>query len=534
MITLPDLTTLDATLVRQAQAMVADRLRAYLPAMDLAQLAVVTQLAVGPIGVLVAAISTELAAQADAMSLKTAAASTTTLDADLVDNILSNFGVVRRTPINAGGRVRLTMSSATPITLPTGTAFVISGYKFVTDRAFSARAPSDPTTSATDITLTPTAVGTYYWAIDVTSDEVLSTPVRAGDVASPLVPITGLVTAVAEIDFFTGVAAETTAELLQSIQDGIAVPTAGTARGLVSLVRQVVPAAAASVVGYGDPEQTRYHADLPGVGGSRVDVYVRTADVPETASVTKSATCVGGNFAGQTVWQVGLLRTDLPGFYEIVGIKPVTSASADFGVEPLSVSYGADPNGEVDVRIAQQATYSCYQTAVVQFPGPTGAAGDKQDFVVTATKQGQLSAINVALLDRDVRPEGVDILVHGAVPCYVTLDATVKLVGQATGDATSVVNALAKAVNQLSFVDELSTEEVATRIAGQLPAGHLLVSLTGLGRIVRPDRAEVIVRGPHRLTVPDQAALGVSFRTVAFFADPADVIVNFETQRSAS
>lgn len=532
MIELPDLTTLDADAVRQAQAMVADRLAQLMPAVDVRR-GVVADLVVGPIGILVAAISAELDDARVSMSLKTASAASTTLDADLIDNILSNFGVVRRTPLNAGGSIRLTMSSATPITLPTGTAFIISGYRFVTDRAFSARSPSDPTVSDTDITLVAASDGTYYWSIEVTSDEVLGTPVRTGDRADPLVPITGLVVAVAETDFFTGVAAETVEELLVSIQDGISVPTAGTARGLVSLVREVVPAAAASVVAYGDAEQTRYHEDLPGVGGSRVDVYVRTTELPEISSITKEATCIGPDAAGLTVWQVGLTRDDLPGFYRIVGIKTADSIEEDFGVEPLTLAFGSDPQDEVDIRLSSQASFTRYQTAVVTFSGPVGAIGDKLDFIVTAAQQSDLTAITDALLSRETRPAGVDILVRGAVPCDVQIDATIKISGQASQDRTTVVNVLAKAINGLSFVDELSTDEIATRISGQLPAGHLLVSLSGLGRITRPDRTEAIVRGPRRLIVPDEAALGVSYRTVAFFCDPADIIVNFEVSRSA-
>lgn len=532
MIELPDLTTLDADKVRQAQALVADSLSQWMPGVDVTRGAVADVL-VAPAGELVAAISQEMERIRSSLSLRLAIDSATTLDPDLIDNILSNYGIERRAAVNAGGRLRLIMSSATPVTLPTGTGFIVAGYRFQTDRAFSARSPSDPTISATDIPLTASTDGTYYWLIDVVSADTISIPVRTGDRADALVPVPGLLSARAEADFFTGVSAETAEELVESVQDGIAPPTAGTARGIISLVRKLVPAASASVVEYGDAEQIRYHTDLPGVGGSRVDVYVRTSDLPAIGQVTKSGVCTSVQFDGSTIWQIGLTRDDLPGFYEIVGIKPSNSPTADLGVEPSTYQFGVDVRGEADIRLARHGTFTRYQTAVITFIGPSGIVGERRDFTVSASLQGQLVEIDEYLLSRENRPEGVDILVHGAVPCRVILDATVKISGQAAQDRTTIVNALAKAVNAVSFSDELSTDEIASRIAGQLPVGHTLVSLSGFGRILGLDREEVIATGPRRIIVPDLPARGISYRTVCFFCDPADIIVNFEAARSA-
>ena len=536
----PDLTTLDEDVVQQALDLITQRVGEYSPSVQRKR-GVVREIVLRLHAVLAASTAGVIDEQVDkAGSLLRINEDPSNADPDMVDRLLSNFRVVRREGSNAAGPVTVVVDRLSPLSVPKGTKFESNGLTFTTNAAYAARTSAASVVTATDRLLRPAGGTDYAFTVDVTAEA----PGAAGMLkrGTPLTPqtlIQNYVRAAAGADFSGGVDTETNEELLSRLQEGLADRSSSNRVTISSMVRNEPDFAgvlAVSSVGYGDPEQVRYHSIFPVAHGGRVDVYARTQALPREVKLTKSCSLVEKRAAGG-VWQFSLARDDAPGFYEVRRVV-VSGAdeTAQTGFEVLETVRGFDLAGDgtgftPDVETADEAAFSRYQTATVRFldtdTDVSGTAvGAKADYDAVVSVMPLVAELQSFLGGRDRRPAAADLLVKAPVPMYLTLNLNLyKRSGQEDPDVGAVKTALAAYVNSLGFAGRLDASALAHVVLRNVPDGMTASAVDMFGRIVKPDGTLKYVRSDETLLVPDLTATMVSPRTVAIYLDPDDVSV---------
>lgn len=536
-IPVPPLTTLDQAAVDQTAAYIAQRLAEYDPAVD-ARLGVVHDIVQHLHAVLETAVQTVVDTWGRSNSLLEIEADPAIADAATVDQVLSNYRVERRAGAPAAGQVVVVLDGAVPVTVPRGAVFTARGRRYTADAAYAARTTAAAVLADTDRLLTPSPgqPGRYQFTISVTAaDAGLSGAVRRLTRFAPDFSFPHFADGYAAADFAGGADAESTADLIARLADGAALKTTSSRETTAALVR-TAPAFAAvtgvSEVGFGDPEQTRYHGLLPVAAGGRRDVFVRTAPLPLSVTLEKTAALVSTGSAG-TTWQVSVGAADAPGFYEVTRVAAADADPAAAGFAVAEDVRGVDLTGwdfVPDVETAAEAAYSPFQTAVVRFTDDAPPAGPTMAVTVTVAAMPQIADLQTFLADRARRPAGSDILVRAAVPCFCRVGLAVRpRPGDPSPDATAIAAAVAGAVNDTQFPGLVPASAVLGAAAAVLPAGTAFGAVDLMGRIRRPDgTTRWLPRSGVALEAPAEATRGVSRRTVAFYLDPADVAVAVE------
>jgi hypothetical protein len=537
----PALASLDPAAVATTQAQVAAVLQAAFPGVDLSR-GLFRDLALELGGVLYAALDAVAQRVAASVSLAAIAADPAAADPTLAAAVLANYGITPRAATPAAGTAVVVVAQAIPLVIPAGATFTAGGATFATAGAIAVRTSPATVTGASDVVLAP-AGANFAFAIPVTA----TTPgalgmIKAGTTLSLGFALPGLVAASAAGDFTGGGDAETVAQLLARLQAGIAAPTFSGRGNVAALLGQSGPVPGllgVSVVGAGDPEMLRDQRSIfPVASFGRCDAWVRTATLPAAVPLAKTATYLGPASGGGGLWQFSLAAADAPGFYEVAAIVP---ALAPPGTPPCPVVAdvrGVDTSGggwAPDVVSPLDAAYTAYQAATIRFVDlrtpTTGltANASTAPYAVAVTALPGIAALQAFLGGRDVRPAGGDVLVRAAVPCFCTATVAALVPAQALGsvDPAAVAAAVAAAVNVPAFAGTLYLAALAAAALSALPAGAAIGALEFDGRVRQADGTIAFLRDPlaRRIDAPANPAALTSSRTVAFFLDPADVVV---------
>lgn len=481
-------------------------------------------------------------------SLKQIEADPALADPDLVDDVLSNFGVERQPGTLAAGEVTVVVTDDVTVTIAEGSTWTAGGRSFVAPQVYTAKLEAAQVALSGDRVLTPTADGNWAFTITlVAAAEGEAGNVRKDTLVVPTFVPPNYLTSYAAGDFTGGASAETNAELIGRLQEGIAAEALSNRVNMAAALRAVEAfsrVVTMSIIGHGDPELTRaFHSVLPVALGGRCDWYVRTQQPPLRLVLVKEAVLVEKNADGTGVWQLAVGRADAPGFYEFADIRPASVAEAAGGFTIVEDVRGLDMTGtgfKPDVIDATEAAFTAFSTAVVKFHDTvtqTGslALGDRADYELAAVCQPLIGDIQAHVSGRDVRHYGGDCLVKAPVPCFVALTLTVyKAAGQADPDLAAMKVALAAAVNTVGFVGKLYASQLQGVVYAHLLDGQTASAVDMFGRIRYPDGTEVRLRDAETLTVPDDPDHMVTARTVQFFAVTEDVAVSVVTNTPAA
>jgi hypothetical protein len=390
--------------------------------------------------------------------------------------------------------------------------------------------------------------GTYAFMVDVTAQTIGTDGNLAAfstlTVASPPV---NFVRAYVAASFTGGVDEESTESLQTKLQTGIAHKSLCSRSSIEGVIRADAAYAdivGTSIVGYGDPEQVRYHSIFPVAHGGRVDAYVRTALTTTIVALTKTATLINAD----GTWQVSFTRDEAPGFYEVTKILLPTMATDEDGFELVSDVRGYDSTVTAasiatpgtafipDIEAASEAAYSRYQTAIVQF---LDTATDVAELVVGSSTASYvvyvrllegLDAIQDLLADRAVRSPCGDCLVKAPVPCFTSAVVSInKKSSDDPIDTGAIQQAVIDAINTVGFTGKLPASRVVsaaeTGLAEQGALNSSVAQIALTGRIRRPDGTEVTQTSSTVLSVTDEPTKMVTGRTVAFIAELDDITV---------
>jgi hypothetical protein len=185
-----------------------------------------------------------------------------------------------------------------------------------------------------------------------------------------------------------------------------------------------------------------------------------------------------------------------------------------------------------DIQSTEEAAYTRYQTAVIQFRDDlTNVAamtvGDTAAYSVTLIGLPSIGELQDFLNTSDVRHRAADTLVVAPVPAFVKVAMTVNLKpGVTLTNEDDIKSAVADAVNGVGFSGKLFVSRVYAAVTGLLPEGSMLSNVSLFARVRGPDGTVVHIRAQDVLTVPDTPETRISARTVQFLCEPQDVDLN--------
>lgn len=545
-LTVAQLVDLDASNVRQTQAELAELMQEFNPALDVKR-GVLYDLLFYNSAIYAEKSREEFRRLKRSQSLLAATADPDLAEDDILDAAASNYGISRKDGSQATGDVTVVVSTLSPLTIAAGEIFEAGGKEFQTLTSFAAKTVAATVSASTDRILNPTPDGNYSFTIKVTA-------VAAGEasqiekdtlVIPQNIPIT-FVTAFAAADFTGGRDEETNTELIGRLLEGAAcLALSGDVTMTAALRGQTAFADVldSSVIGLGDPEMLRdQHSIFPGSHGGRVDWYVRSQKTPQLVGVTKTATLVEKTTDGYGIWQFGVARDELPGFYDV---SRIVLASA--GVEATSFAVTSDVRSNdltaldndgflPDLATAAEGAYSRFQSAVIQFKdtetltATLTAGAATADYAVTLRGMPLVAEMQDWVSSRSVRNRAGDALIKAPIPCFLRVSFTIHLApGQATPDTSAIADDLASRVNTYGFTGRLPASALADVIHGRLSGIAHVNAIDLLGDIRRPDGVIRRVHSTEVLVVPDEPTAMVTGRTVGFVLTPNDVAISVTT-----
>jgi len=475
-------------------------------------------------------------------------------DDTIVDVALSNFRITREPGTAASGTITIVLNALVPVVIPADNQFSSGGIIFTPGLAYAARLSADTATTATDRVLRPVGDGTYAFSIPVTAQDTGSAGMlRRGAGLTTLDPIPYFNRAFAESDFTGGFDPETNAEMIARLQSGLAAQ-AWSNRVTIDASIRAMPEFARilqmSIIGAGDAEMLRdKHTIMPIANFGRVDLYVRTQDLPlsqaiydpPTSSVpaptTKTATLIQKTAEGG-IWQFSIGSADAPGFYQVDRVGPIQTAQDDAGYEVIGDVRGIDlnyPGFVPDIVLPIEAVYSRYQAATIQFldtDTPVANLVENEStaaYYVTVLGMPLIAELQDTVSGRSFGAPAGDALAKAPIPCFLTISFNINkrasvVVDQPTIDGICI--SVAQLVNSLGFPGQLYASLISDLVQQQLPDGAYLGAIDMFGTIRRPDGSLRRIRSTEVLVIPDEPSLMVTPRTVAFILDPLAVGVS--------
>lgn len=465
---------------------------------------------------------------------------------DVLNRLASNYRVTRIAGVVASGTVTILLTRLVTTTINTGQAFTDpTGQVFVVPRTIFGKTSSLLLVGDDDRLISAVGDGTFSFNVPATS-QVIGT---AGNIPrlTELLPsqaIPNFDSSFAGSDFISGRDEETNTELLTRIQTSLTPRSVSNRPGIEGLIRaepgfEDLPAI--STIGFGDAEQRRYHSILPIALPGRVDAYVRTELLWQTATLTKTATLIG-TAGPYGLWQFTIGRDDVPGYYEIEKIVlPVNATNEaeptyaiDMETRGYDITEGSTAGTQFfpDITASVEAVYSRYQTAVVSFIDTDTDIGSliigtsTNIYTVMLRQLPGLDELQDVVADLAARSVSGDLLLKVPVPCFMTVETEIGIPSASTViDSAAMAQAIADAINNTGISGRLSSPVIAAAIQTLLPVGSALLTTDLAGRVRYPDGTNVNLSSSTALDVGNQPEDMVTSRTVSFFCRPDDVTV---------
>ena len=494
--------------------------------------------------ILETAIRENLDRYLSARSLQQIEADPTIADTTTVDDVLSNWGISRVEGTQAKGEVTIIVSKSTSVTVAAGAVFEAAGISFTSDNSYSSTSNSAAVSTENDRLMTQLADGNWEFTIFVTAVDAGSTSkLSANALLIPEAAITNYVTSFATADFSDGVDTETNTELINKLQDGLAVKAISNRVNMRALVRSLSQFSSVtnqSIVGYGDAEMLRdQHSIFPISYGGRVDWYIRGQASLQSVVLTKEAALISVDTDGNGTWQFALLKDDAPGFYDVSRIYLPSADPAETGTFSISSdTRGLDLTGSgfiPDITTQAEGAFTSYQTATIQFvdtvtDASSLSAGDKQNYTVEVRNTPHIKELQDYMGGRDTRSYGSDLLVKSPVPCFVQISCVInKSSGDADPDLAGIKTTIAALVNNTGFIGRIDGSRILDSIHGYIQNSVSVTNLDILGKILTPAGPITWLHDSSSIVVIDKPDDMVTAKTVQFFMSTDDISVDVKT-----
>ena len=472
-------------------------------------------------------------------------------DDSLVDQVLSNYNIVRDNGTPATGFA--TFVFATPLTtrLPSTGLFQVNNVSFQLNDTFTIVPNAEDVVTDTDRAMVEVGDGTYVVTLPLTATTIgVAGNIKRGTTIRANFTPDNVLRVYAASDFIGGKEPSTNADYLKKLTTGIAAKTIGGRKSYDAFIRaqkEFENILHVSVMGCGDPEQHRdQHSLFPISGGGKIDVYVQTNTHPQEIDHNVQATFVKKTSNG-TLWQTIIPRDLAPGFYDVVRILPpprnelAAAQETSGGYEIIDDIRGFDIFGAPyvpDIQTAEESAYTRYQTIVIRFEDTDkigeGLLPNKSTAFYTLTTRGLplVGDIHDFLTSRDNRARGTDILVKAAVPCFTKISFAIHVDSNdfITNDTiVAMKKTVVAAIANVGFSGQLHASLIAGAAHKFLTGRQAINEIDMFGKIRRPDGSVTYLRDNTLLAIPNDPVRMVTGRTTAFLTGVEDVEITVVT-----
>jgi len=537
---LPKISELSSTSVEDNLQLLSEVLQAEMPSADFSPGTVFYQLLLRPAAIMQTAMQAVIAQTIASGSLYEIANNPDLTDDVLVDRVLSNFRVTRRTGTLAGGMVTIITQTNDYLPVSTSTIFSSGTTQFRPTAAYAGVPDASSVTGNTDIIFHALSNGQGY-AITINVAAIAAG--SAGNLAvgtrldvAPSLP-GQVIDIYAAGEFSGGSDTETTTQLIDRLNSGIANSSASNRASIRAMLIDNFPEVSdVSVVGAGDAELVRSSrlnalgVKMPGYA----DIYVRTRSRPAVETVTMDAVLVN---VAEHLWALSIPSNTYPGLYR-AEVRSPSGSIADSPLEVVTDSRTFDALAStIDYKPMLNdvdAIFTRYQgvSMVVKdphTPAEYSTVGVKRSFSVTITYMPNLDLISDWMLDRDQRPVNGHYIVRAPFPCFTAVSIRV-IKGQTAGavlasDIQTWKAAVAQTVNGVKFVDgQLDGSIIVSALHKLLPAGYRIQLPMDLqGTVIGADGKARPLVGQNRLVPPSIPDQMISPRTVAFYSNESAI-----------
>jgi len=389
----------------------------------------------------------------------------------VAENLAANFKVTRNEGTLSYGEIAVFTDQTSPLYIPVDLDLTAAGISLTVTKTYVGVTEPDDYTD-TDLTeyrkLTSYSDGTYIFTVPVQTLTATAAIIDEGTAVSSSAAIPH-VTSMQVISAVSGGSSqETIAALGDRGINGITAKVPSGKQHITALLEEAeLPVNSVEVFGMGDTEMLR---DQNNVGlismGGRTDVYTRTAQLPTTRLVIKTAQHVSGN-----TWQIDIDEDDSQGFYYVSTIEHPSNTRTITNAAEIAITFRAVPgtaDGSPEVPTPGSARYSIYQAATIQFEYPGLGSTDDTDFRLYLVTMPSLSTVQSYMLQDGIRNRCQDNLVKAPVPCFVGMSLTMTAAEQAsTVDVTDIQNHIAEYVNTMVIgTPFLSAADLAVSLKG--------------------------------------------------------------------
>lgn len=538
----PDLTSLPLADVAAARALLVQRLQEKSPVADFRR-GVLHDLLINLESVIHAAQEIYADKFRKAGSIQAIEADPTLADPSLVDSVLSNFLITRKTGTKVRGEVTVVMLSSRASVVAINSVFTVYSTRYLATNTFSAKLSASSLINDTDKLVFPIGDGSYGFNITVEAElEGKGYELKQNDKLKMVNPVGGIVAAFATSDFSNGTDVETNLELVSRLREGIASKNFSNKHSLSTLIKSNFSTVKdVGSFGFGAPEQIRYHGVFPVAQGGRVDAYVRHNGLPSKTIIEAEASLVEQRLTGG-VWQVSFDRETVPGFYEavrIVRLRNVSNQSIQYGYEVINTIKDFDISDDdtgfsPEIEIAVEAAFTRYQTVTLQFLDTDTSAsldlGSKAIYSFTLRGQKSIDEIQKLLNGEDVRPTGSDILVRAAIPFDVKVSVVIHNRNKDYVVPVDLIkNKLFDYVNSMGLGSKLYESNLISVIQNQLTDDQSIDSIELRGRVIYPSGRIRYINGRVSLSVPEDPLNLVTSKNTSYFLDKSDVQVTVKS-----
>ncbi len=468
-------------------------------------------------------------ALSQSFSLKAISDNIVTVEDAQVDSLLSNYFITRTDASTATGPVKIITDTPVPYQIPVGFELSFNALTFATASAFRIY-PEDASgviDSAISRRMVERSDGKFEFTITVVADETGSgSKLLAGTALTITAPLAGMQSAAVVSDFTGGENRETNAELLARVSQGVTAKVLAGPEHIQATIADQFPGTTVAVIGVGSELMTRDRDNLFGLSmGSKQDLYCRTTGYPAAKTLTVNGTVTSGS-ARQVL--LNIPYTDGVGVYRVEAIRPAGRVAL-FGDQPYqyTVNTYIGTNFIPKIRVPQDAAFSANAVLTVQFidtltTTPTLTTDQIISYDVDVLYMPSIEAINTYVTDDDVRTG--DMLVKAAVPCVLTVAATIRIPATVQAPvAQTVKQAISDAISALPFgTPSLSAFVIHRAIATLVTQGDV-VNTHMRGTILSPAYEDLALETSSELIIPDRADLGVGAANTFFACSPDQV-----------
>ena len=455
--------------IAQARAKVKAILQERVPKMDLRKGGPLNDLLLNGVALGLALVEqriSEFATTQSLMNAQQADVDWTTIDPTVIDAILSNWFITRKTGGFSRGLVQVIVSANKLYYMPINYRFTaLDGTVFITETAFTIQYPGDgvPIDSIPlrDYDVTN---GLYFFTIPVVALTIGLSDISAGTALTvPLGFDSKYVSSTSYDNFSGGAAPETTEALIARSKDAITLRNNLSKKAITANLKdQFATITDIGVIGYGDREQLRDLTSGLNIHlGGKIDIFPRTGTYPSVSIIDRTfdssgkivLSAFGPNTDPSPIYQVQgvFLKTDADKYLNYTGVTLDTDA---FTVtrEPLTefLTIANLP----DVSLAPLATiFSPLEQITIQAVDVSTYAGQEMTIVLSGLF-GVMDVYNYVVSDTN-RIIAADQFVRAPIPCFVSLELQYAL------DNTAIIidtSALIQAIQDYIISIPMGTE----------------------------------------------------------------------------